>query len=336
MIAAQDGCFRLPWHQSVWNRVIAWRRLGRMPHAIAVTGSAGLGKSEFAVRFAQALLCLSPMPDGDGCGRCRSCCLQAAGSHPDHYAVHPEDAANGPIKINQIRQLIEFLIRSSQYAGHRIALVDPADSMTLAAANSLLKTLEEPPAAAVLILVTGQLSRLPATLRSRCRLVQLKPPSKDLARDWLAGLHPEAIGLLGLAGGAPLRAMAYARAGVGERYAALVADLLAIAQGRRSPVLAAQGWTGIGLRSWVELLQLALAELARTAIRNCDTDRISGTADLQALSRAIDYSRLHDYIEKVTTVRRVLDQPLNEQLVIEGLLIEWRAAVRDEYAQTFG
>jgi DNA polymerase-3 subunit delta' len=206
--------------------------------------------------------------------------------------------------------------------------------MTLAAANSLLKTLEEPPAGAMLILVAGQLSRLPATVRSRCRLVQLQPPSADLAHKWLAERHPAAISLLARAGGAPLRAVAYAQAGVGERYAALVADLVAIAGGRRSPVLAAQDWTGTGLRSWVELLQLALAELARAAITDCDAARISGIADLQRLSRAIDYSRLHDYMEKVITIRRAIDQPLNEQLAIEDLFIGWRIAACAEHRQT--
>lgn len=332
MIAAQTDC--LPWHQAVWDRLVACHRLGQVPHAIAVTGSAGLGKSGFAARFARALLCSSPMPDGDGCGRCRSCRLQAAGSHPDHYVVHPESDTGGSIKVDQIRRLIGFLMRSSQYGGYRVALLDPADSMTLAAANSLLKTLEEPPAAAVLMLVARQLSQLPATLRSRCRLVQLQPPPADLAREWLAGHHPDAIRLLALAGGAPLRAIAYAQAGVGERYTALVADLVAIAQGRRSPVLAAQDWTGMGLRSWVELLQLALAELARIASPNCDAARISDIADLQRLSRAIDYSRLHDYMEKVITIRRAIDQPLNEQLAIEDLLIGWRIAACGERRQT--
>ncbi|EAR23564.1 DNA polymerase III subunit delta' [Nitrococcus mobilis] len=326
MSAAQTD--HLPWHQPVWDRLAACHRRGRVPHAIAVVGSAGLGKSRLAIRFAQALLCASPRSDGDGCGRCRCCHLQAAGSHPDHYAVHPESEPGGPIKIDQIRRLIEFLMRSSQYGGYRVTLVDPADRMTLAAANSLLKTLEEPPAAAVLILVARQFSQLPATLRSRCRLVQLQPPPAVLAREWLAEHCPEAIGLLALAGGAPLRAMAYAQAGTEGRYAALIADLLAIVEGHRSPVLAAQNWTGIGLRDWIELLQLALAELARAAFTECELDRIPGRADLQTLTERIDHSCLHDYMEEVVATRRILDQPLNEQLVIEDLFIRWRTATR--------
>ncbi|MDN5869814.1 MAG: DNA polymerase III subunit delta' [Nitrococcus sp.] len=334
MIAAQSD--RLPWHHADWDRLIVCYRLARVPHAIAVAGSAGLGKSAFACRFARALLCLSPLPDGDGCGRCRGCALEAAGSHPDHYIVQPEKDAGGPIKIDQIRQLIDFLMRSSQYGGFRVALVDPADRMTVSAANSLLKTLEEPPAAAVLLLVASALSQLPATLRSRCRRVQLKPPAAGLARDWLATHYPDAIDLLALAGGMPLRAIAYAQAGVGERYTALVADLVAIAHNRQSPVLAAQSWTGIGLRAWIELLQLALAGLARVAVTDCDADRIPSGAQLHMLSQAIDCSHLHDYIEQVTAIRRAADQPLNEQLAIEDLLIGWRTAVRGARAQTMG
>ncbi|HET8700522.1 MAG TPA: DNA polymerase III subunit delta' [Nitrococcus sp.] len=327
----------LPWHQPVWEQLAGCRRLGRVPHAIAVTGNIGLGKSGLAARFARSLLCSSPMPSGDGCGHCRGCGLQAAGSHPDYYAVHPpESGTSGSIKIEQIRQLTEFLMRSSQYGGYRVALLDPAESMTLAAANSLLKTLEEPPPAAVLMLVAGQLSQLPATLRSRCRLIQLQSPPAALAHEWLAGHYPDAIGLLALAGGAPLRAIAYAQAGVGKQFAALVADLMAIARGRQSPVVTAQGWLGTGLRPWIELLQLVLAELARQAITNCDAARICGIADLQALSRAIDYPRLHDYMEKVIAIRRVIEQPLNEQLVIEDLLIGWRKATSSRHGDQGG
>ncbi|MCO6442381.1 MAG: DNA polymerase III subunit delta' [Nitrococcus mobilis] len=324
MIAVQND--HLPWHQPVWDQLAACHRRGRVPHAIAVVGIAGLGKSRLAIRFAQTLLCVSPRSDGEGCSQCRRCHLQAAGSHPDHYAVYPESDPSGPIKIDQIRRLIEFLMQSSQYGGYRVALVDPADNMTLAAANSLLKTLEEPPEAAVLMLIARQFSRLPATLRSRCRLVQLQPPPAALARGWLAEHCPEAIGLLQLAGGAPLRAMAYAQAGTEERYVALIADLLAIVEGRRAPVLAAQDWTGVGLREWIELLQLALAELARAVFTQCEIAHIPGRADLQTLSQRIDHSRLHDYMEEVVATRRILDQPLNEQLVIEDLFIRWRTA----------
>lgn len=321
---------RLPWHQPAWEQLRACRTLRQVPHAILLAGDAGLGKSGFAVRFARALLCVSPARGGDGCGDCRCCRLLAAGSHPDYCAVQAEDGSGGPIKIDQIRELIEFLMRSSQYGGHRVALVDPAYGMTLPAANSLLKSLEEPPAAAVVLLITRQPSQLAATLRSRCRLVRLQPPPTALAREWLAEHYPDAIGLLPLAGGAPLRAIAYAQAGAGERYAELLADLLAIARGQRAPVLAAQNWvaTGLGLHCWIELLQLALAELARATFADCDPDRILGGAELQTLSQIITYSHLHDYIAEVFAIRRAIDQPLNEQLVIEDLLIGWRKTVR--------
>lgn len=327
---------RLPWHQPVWEQFAAWRARGQIPHAIALTGSAGLGKSQLAVRIARALLCPSILSNGDGCGRCRSCRLQAGGSHPDYLAVHPEGGTDGPIRIDQIRHSIEFLLRSSQYNGYRVAVVDPAECMTLAAGNGLLKTLEEPPAAAVIILVAGQPSRLPVTLRSRCRLVRLQPPPAASARDWLAAHCPDAIGLLEHAGGAPLRAISFAESGVGQRYSALVADLAAIAQGRRSPVLAAESWAGGGLHALLELLQLVLADLARSAVAGCDTARIPGTASLQSVFQTIDYYQLHEYIGKVMAIRRALDQPLNEQLAIEDLLIGWRAVTRGEPKQMTG
>ena len=328
----------LPWHHSAWKRLTACRKQRKVPHALLIAGLAGLGKSALAVRFARRLLCLSPTCSAESCGDCRSCRLVAAGSHPDYYAVHAKGEADGSIKIDQIRELIDFLMRSSQYGGRRLALLDPADAMTLPAANSLLKSLEEPPAEAVIMLITRAPSALAATLRSRCRLMQLHPPPEALAREWLAEHSPDAIDLLPLAAGAPLRAIAYAQGGVAERYAELLADLLAIAQGHRAPVLAAQNWvgTGLGVRGWVELLQLALAELARARFADCDPDRILGQAEMQALREIIESRHLHEYIAEVTAIRRVVDQPLNEPLVIEDLLIGWRNAVHGALPQMTG
>ncbi|MDQ2695734.1 MAG: DNA polymerase III subunit delta', partial [Pseudomonadota bacterium] len=214
----------LPWHQDPWARLWERHRAGRLPHALLCCGPAGLGKRRFAQRFAQALLCQSPDGDGAPCGRCRRCRLFAAGSHPDYLRLEPAEAGKS-IAVDQVRRLGEFLGLTSHFGGFRPALLAPADSLNRNAANALLKTLEEPPAAGVLLLVTDAPSRLPATVRSRCQRLAFAPPDPAAALAWLApqvGGHDPAV-LLALAGGSPLTALACSDAETLERRRALFA-----------------------------------------------------------------------------------------------------------------
>ncbi|MFO7642692.1 MAG: DNA polymerase III subunit delta', partial [Candidatus Competibacteraceae bacterium] len=160
----------LPWHEPLWRQFQQSRAAGRLPHALLLAGPAGLGKLAFAKRLARALLCETPDVEGDACGRCRSCRLFQAGSHPDYRMEQPVEEGKA-IRIDPIRELCGFLGFTAQYGGYKIALLEPADRLNLNAANSLLKTLEEPPGDCLLLLVTAHPARLPATVRSRCQKV---------------------------------------------------------------------------------------------------------------------------------------------------------------------
>lgn len=235
---------RLPWHQHLWQQFQQRVAAGRLPHALLLSGPAGLGKLAFARRMAQALLCEAPAAGGDACGRCRGCRLFRAGSHPDCSAVRPAEEGK-VIKVDQIRDLGAFLGFTAQYGGYKIALLEPADRLNINAANSLLKTLEEPPGACLLLLVTAQPARLPATVRSRCQRVSFEPPSLEVAVPWLAarvagGLDPET--LLDVAGGAPLAALAYADGGRWRRRRELADGYDQVQAGRIDPIRAAESW----------------------------------------------------------------------------------------------
>ena len=236
---------RLPWHDALWRQLQQRRAADRLPHALLLAGPAGLGKLIFARRLAQALLCESPDVGGDACGRCRGCRLFQAGSHSDYHSVQPAEEGK-VIKIDQIRDLCAFLGYTPQYGGYKIALLEPADRLNVNAANSLLKTLEEPPGDCLLLLVTAQPARLPATVRSRCQVLSFSAPAPDIAIPWLkarvaGGL--EAAVLLETTGGAPLTALTYADGERWRRRRELADSYEQVMTGRLDPIRAAEHWT---------------------------------------------------------------------------------------------
>jgi DNA polymerase III subunit delta' len=141
---------------------------GTLPPSLVFAGSTESGTREAAVALAQALNCLqrSEADDGDACGRCAACERIARGVHPDVVIVEPGDS--GAIKIDQVRDLIERAAYRPFEGRRRVVIIDTADALVTAAQNALLKTLEEPPAASVFVLLTARPDVLLPTVRSRC------------------------------------------------------------------------------------------------------------------------------------------------------------------------
>jgi DNA polymerase-3 subunit delta' len=188
-------------------------------------GEEGIGKEKAARAFAEALICRSPGADG-ACGACPECRLLAGGGHPSLFFVaKPEDKASIP--IDKIRELWEELSLKAFSDRPRVVLFLPADDLQLPAANALLKTLEEPPPSTHLLLVAHRLSRLPATILSRCQKIPFSPLSPGTVERVLrsapgvAERYPEEALRTAVAccGGSPGRALALLEGGTESRVA---------------------------------------------------------------------------------------------------------------------
>ena len=205
----------MPWLQPAWDRFRGLLDRDRLAHALLLHGPEGCGKAELAKRMVRRLLCGEPAADG-ACGQCLSCQSLLSGAHPDAFMVtfiinKNTGKLNKEIKIDQIRELIDSLSLTTTISERKVALIAPADFMNRNAANALLKTLEEPPGNAVIILLAHQPSRLPVTIRSRCQSLNLAMPGTAVAEAWLVENQNMDQKLaresLQAAGGSPLRAL---------------------------------------------------------------------------------------------------------------------------------
>jgi len=173
-----------PWLVAQWGQVFARHQQGSLPHAMLFCGATGIGKQQFVRFVAESLLCRNPHPQTGACGECDSCAQLSAGAHADFRVLNPE-GASATIKVDAVRELVSWMQLSAPAGRYRVALIDASDAMNRNAANSLLKTLEEPGERAVLILAASKPGVLPATIRSRCQSTVLNLSDLTSAVNWL-------------------------------------------------------------------------------------------------------------------------------------------------------
>jgi DNA polymerase-3 subunit delta' len=316
-----------PWLEPQWRQLLQRWSDGRLPHALLLEGRDGLGKARLAAHLVQRLLCTEAVPGETSCNRCRSCRLLASGAHPDARWIRPDPEKRRPlITVDAIRELTGFLALSSQYGGYRLAVIEPADAMNVNAANSLLKTLEEPPEDCVLLLVTARPARLPATVRSRCQRLPLPVPARSDALAWLrARLDAEhdAEALLEQAYGAPLAALTLAREGAADRPARMAETLAALHQGRLAVDEAAAEWAEEGATVAALTLQRVLIALLRTAAGAPPPAGIGDQSAFRRMAAGLDSKPAFRYLDEIVSTLRALQQPLNEPLTLEALFARW-------------
>ena len=324
-----------PWQNESWQALQGLR--ARLPHALLLKGAQGIGKLDLALNFAQAMLCEKPHADGTACQECNSCHWFAQYSHPDFRLIQPdalsaEEGEEKPggkkpsreISVDQIRDLSTFANLSAHCGGYRVVLIHPTEAMNNNAANSLLKTLEEPTDKLLFLLVTHKPQQLLPTILSRCLSFTVHTPTREVGAAWLAqqGVkNPEHA--LAQTGFAPLQALNWAESGEGAeergillnaiRYPAQM-DALALAESlqRSAPVYVIHC-----LQQWCH--DLASAKLAGTVRYFPDQSN-----ELVKLAGGVSTVALMRFQKELLEARRAAFHPLNPRLFMESLLLAYR------------
>nr|WP_240164535.1 DNA polymerase III subunit delta' [Pantoea sp. Ap-967] len=316
-----------PWQQAIWQQ-LAGR--SRHAHAYLLHGPQGIGKRAMAERLMARLLCQKPQ-GLDACGQCKSCQLLKAGSHPDNFVLEPEEA-DKPIKIDQVRELVAFVVQTAQLGGRKVVLIEPVEAMNINASNALLKSLEEPSGDTVLILVSHQPSRLLPTIKSRCQQVACPQPTLAQSQAWLAealadSAEAERDELLTLAAGSPLMAVSLQAQGVREQRALVTDGVKKLLKQQQSPSQLAEAWSGVPLL----LLFDWFCDWSHLVLRyqlTQDEDGL-GLADMR---KVVQYLAQKSRQGKVLEVQAwILEQRqkvlgkanLNRVLLLEALLAHW-------------
>ena len=322
-----------PWQSKLWQNLNQDRQ--KLHHAFLMHGRAGIGKYDFALTFSKALLCPNTDGNGHACDKCPSCHWFDDESHPDFRLISPEQESNSDeesptakktkkktqISVAQIRELSDFLSLSShQTSGLRIVLINPAEALNQASANALLKMLEEPSLGVIFILVAHQLQRLLPTILSRCQKVNMPVPDQAQALAWLnmKGVqNPEQQ--LAYLEGSPIKVLSeqaqfdqlsaiWRHLALGRKMEPQAAAPIVIANSVESGVIAVHKWL-------YDIVTVKLGQQARYHLQHARA--------LQALAEKVNLGRLFDLQKKTNELRKLATHPLNHELQMENLLVEY-------------
>lgn len=310
----------------------------RLPHALLFSGPEGVGKRRTAEALAAALLCSSPAA-GHPCGTCESCRAFSRGIHPDFFFVVPEAVGKGArsIRIEAMRALGSALARPPELAPRQVALIDDAQRMNEAAANSFLKTLEEPTGDVVFLLVTGMRAALLDTVVSRCLEIPFGPLALPELSEVLRrhGVEAEeAAALAALANGSAGRALALHVEGALRRREEAVSLLARLPQ---IPPLSlwAEGkkWGALSREEageWLRSLRLTLRDVLALYGGAAPLYSVGLEAPVAEIAARFSEARVFSMLADVKEAeRRLLSSNVNIRLLVEALLLSLAGPVEE-------
>lgn len=303
---------------------------GKLPHALLVYGQEGAGKAELLEHFMGVLMCTQPRSAIEACGECSNCQLIRSGTHPD---IRMLAVGEKTIKIADVRGLQDFVHQSSHQSQRRIILIPSVERMTTAAANALLKMLEEPPEKTLFLLSTGKPHRLLPTIRSRCQQYLLGPPEAQRVKAWLleSGYAEEAVeSSLCLAAGSPLKAKMLIDGQGLEDALSIQQTLIALEAGQIGPMDAAKRLESFELEFVLEMLFTSVSQAWRDAIGwDRKADNSQGIA-FKSFSNPLNVKGIIQFSNILMHKLRGFQSgiTLNNRLVLDELMIEFLSQTR--------
>lgn len=352
----------LPWQNELWSQMTKRVLMPQqsLPHALLAAGMQGMGKRAFVWRLVAWLLCRERDSHPLGaCGSCESCQWLRAGTHPslqvlplismpvsaehadakqaatnsakDKKAAKAASNAALKIKVDDIRALQPFIYQGGQ--GMRICVLDYAEQMTVAAANALLKTLEEPQAQVHLFLISDSPAQLLPTIKSRVQQLALQTIEPTVAVDYVthalgSTVNREAVGtaaieqLIQLANGAPLAAVALAQAPWYSKRALWLTTWQALRSGKRSSIAASDYWqTQLSISEFIQLSELMLVDIRRVCL---GLDALQKDIDLVAPLNNYqpDGDGLEAFVNSLQEIKTALQQNVQEKFAYDKLMQE--------------
>ncbi|HLB57072.1 MAG TPA: DNA polymerase III subunit delta' [Coxiellaceae bacterium] len=266
----------------------------RLSHAYLLSGISGVGKTNFAKKFASILLC----EKNHSCGTCRACKQLQSDSHPDFILIKPEEKSHS-IKIDQIREMSDKVSRTAHAGGYQVVVISPADAMPIQAANALLKTLEEPFGKVIIFLIDDQKSILPATIISRCQKLFFSSEHVDLR------LYDNALTLRDQ----------------------LLMHLEKISDKKINSITFNPALSKINLDTIFQKLILICSDISRIQFNTNKKNIINYDAYemLSKISSKISPEKLQKFIKKLFEKKLFISKGinLNQQLCLEDIFIEW-------------
>lgn len=312
-----------PWQVQAWRNVQQAKADDHLHHALLFSGEEGCGNEAFIEALAQSLLCLQPATDGVACGKCRSCQVFASHAHPDFMSITLLEDKQF-ILIEQIRELNYFLGLSRSYSPRRVVSITPADRMNVNAANSLLKSLEEPAPDTHILLLSAHPAALLPTIRSRCQSIRLPLPTHPEALAWLQQqvLQHPAEHLLDSASGRPLAALELDTTDTLVHRKQWLEHLIQCVQGEGNITEISAHWEKFDKARLLDWQCFWLLSLLKHGVGISEGSSVA--VELRKLHALLDQQHILNIYDRLLELKKLATHPLNSRLYIESMLISWQ------------
>ncbi len=303
---------------------------GEARHAYLFSGPPGLGRRTLAVHLAQALNCTNPPAPGEFCGECRDCRQIAAMQHPDLAVIQAENEG-GTLKVDQVRAVQHSLSLKPYQSKYRVALFLRFQEANDNAANALLKTLEEAPAHAILLLTADTPESLLPTIISRCEILRLRPLRVEEVESMLAakGVDPDRARLLAhISGGRPGYANRLLEdSSLLETRAERLNDLQALLQSTRVKKFSyadklSKDKDGMrqAITFWLSYWRDVLLKASRASVPITNVDY---AAEIESLAARLTLPAVRRTVSDLELALDRMDRNVNPRLLAEVLLMDW-------------